>query len=315
MSAARVPSPLRSGDLIALVAPSRPAASAAVEDAVAYLQERGFRVLVSPRIDEYHYYVPSADRHKADELNRLFADPEVRCCLCARGGYGSGRLLDRIDYGAVQNNPKILVGFSDTAALQLALYCRSGLVSFTGALTDFDLAPERRDSLLESSLWQRLMVPEAAGRLPVAPDSLAVLSHGSAFGPLIPTNLALLCSLLGTPYFPSLRGAILLLEDVAEHPYRIDRMLNQLRLAGVLDEIAGLVLGQFSDCFTAEQMPHSPTLREMVSQLLVDRDIAIVAGFPYGHFPRRLVLPLGTLAELDTSGPWLSLVEPCLRPT
>ena len=302
------PLALEPGDLVALVAPSRPASERGPREAAAYLEKRGYRVDVSPAIHDRHYYLAGTDDTRAAELNRVFADPEVRAVFCARGGFGSGRLLDRLDFGAVRGDPKIVAGFSDSTALLLALYSRAGLAVFNGALADFDLG-EVRDPLVEASLWPLLTSPEPLGEVPAAAESMGVVRPGTARGPLVPANLALLCSLLGTPFFPPLDGALLVLEDIDEYPYRIDRMLNQLRLAGVLERLSGLLFGQFRDCFTAEEMEEAPTLAEIALDHAQGTDFPIVAGLPFSHFPRRLVLPAGVCAELDTTIPSLEITE------
>ena len=284
------PRALEPGDLVALVAPSRPASEQGPREAAAYLEQRGYRVDVSPAIHDRHFYLAGTDETRAAELNRVFSDPEIRTVFCARGGFGSGRLLDRLDFGALRGDPKIVAGFSDSTALLLALYSRAGLVAFNGALADFDLG-EVRDPLVEASLWPLLTSAEPLGEVPAA------------------ANLALLCSLLGTPYFPPLDGALLVLEDIDEYPYRIDRMLNQLRLAGVLERLGGLLFGQFRDCFTAEEMEEAPTLAELALEHARGSGFPIVAGIPFSHFPRRLVLPAGVSAELDTAVPSLKITE------
>ena len=302
------PAALEPGDLVALVAPSRPASERGPREAAAYLGQRGFRVEVSPAIHDRHYYLAGTDETRAAELNRVFADPEIRAVFCTRGGFGSGRLLDRLDYDAVRNDPKIVAGFSDSTALLLALYSRARLAVFNGALADFDLG-ERRDPLVEASLWPLLTSPEPLGAVPAAAESMKIVRPGAARGPLVPANLAVLCSLLGTPFFPPLEGALLVLEDIDEYPYRIDRMLNQLRLAGVIERLGGLLFGQFRDCFTAEEMVEAPTLAELALEHVQGTDFPIVAGLPFSHFPRRLVLPVGVRAELDTSVPSLRITE------
>ena len=299
--------PLRPGDRIALVAPSRPADPERVRASISYLEGRGYRVRAGEHICDAHHYLAGTDRDRATDLMAAFADPDIGAVFCVRGGYGSGRILPLLDYQLLARNPKILLGFSDATALLLALYRRVGLVCFTGALTDFDLASPTPEPLLESSLWRCLTSCRPLGCLPVDSTELQILRHGRATGPLVPANLALLCSLMGSPYSPDLRGAIILLEDVGEYPYRIDRMLNQLRLAGVLAAAGGLVFGPFRDCFTPEEMEHSPTLEQMLADLTDGIEIPIVTGFPYGHLPRRLVLPIGVSASLDTAGPNLSI--------
>ena len=308
MTVLNKPQALRPKDLIALVAPSRPASEHGPRDAETYLRQIGYRVHISPNIRDRHYYFAGADEIRAGDLNRLFADPEIQALVCARGGYGCGRLLDHLNYNAISNNPKIVIGFSDTTALLLALYSQCGMTCFTGALSDFDLGKERNE-LVESSLWPQLTSTSAFGRLPIDSDDLLVVRSGSAKGPLIPANLALLCSLLGTPFFPPLKDALLLVEDVDEHPYRVDRMLNQLRLSGAIENLGGLIFGQFNRCFTAEEMVTAPTLAELALELTHGTNYPIIAGIPYGHFRRRLVLPIGVEAILETSPPSLTLSE------
>ncbi|MFH1568300.1 MAG: LD-carboxypeptidase [Gemmatimonadota bacterium] len=307
------PPPLRPGDGIALVSPSRPASPELVAAGEAYLERRGFRVHRAPHLADSYHYLAGRDRDRAADLMAAFLDPDIRALFCARGGYGSGRVLDRLDLGAIAAHPKIVVGFSDTTGLHLGLYARIGLVGFTGALTDFDLSPPLPDPLMEASLWRAVSSPEPIGQLVPGGQGLTCLRPGRGAGPLVPANLALLCSLMGTPFFPDLEGAILLVEDVGEYPYRLDRMLNQLRLAGVLDRLAGLVLGQFSSCFVPEEMELSPTLEETVLDH-TRPGLPVLAGFPYGHVRRRLVLPVGVEAELDAEGLLLALRAPALAP-
>ncbi|MCC7263629.1 MAG: LD-carboxypeptidase [Candidatus Latescibacteria bacterium] len=301
------PQPLRQGDLIALVGPSGPAPRERLEAGIAYLEARGYRVQPGPHLFARHHYLAGTDAERAADLRAALADPEVRAVFCARGGYGTGRIVDRLDYAAVAADPKIVLGFSDTTGLHLALQARAGLVCFTGGLVSMDLG-EDRDPFTEAWWWRALTTTGPLGALPLG-DEFRVLRPGRAAGPLRGGCLSLLCSLLGTTYVPDLRGAILLLEDVDEYPYRLDRMLNQLRLAGVREGIGGLVLGQFKDCFKPEEMSRSPELEEMVMELTEGLDLPVVAGLPYGHFRTRLVLPLGVQAVLDTSLPELRLDE------
>jgi len=228
-----------------------------------------------------------------------FLDDDVRAIMCVRGGFGTGRMVDLLDYDAISAHPKAVVGFSDSTGLQLALYARTGLVTFTGALTDTDLGVESVDPVLGESLWRVLEKPEPMGLLAADGDRLSVLQPGKAEGPLVAANLAMLCSLLGTPYAPCLDGAVLLIEDVSEAPYRVDRMLTQLRLAGIFSRLAGLVLGTFQDCFVPSEMAASPTLEEMVADAVGASRIPVVGGVAYGHMRRRTVLPIGVSTVVD----------------
>ena len=302
------PRVLGDGARIAIVAPARPAAAELLPVARSYLERRGYRVVQGVHVLDHHHYLAGTDADRAGDLMTAFDDPQIDAIICARGGYGSGRLLSLLDYGLIARNPKIFVGFSDTTAVQLALYHRSGLVSFSGALSDIDLARPARDPLVEESLWTALTRREPLD-LPAERHSLRVLRKGSvtAVGPLIPANLAVLCSLIGTPYMPDLRGAILLLEDVDEHPYRLDRMLNQLRLTDILPHLAGLVLGEFKDCFNGDGS--DPDLEELAMEATEGLDLTVAGGFPYGHHASRMVVPLGVAATIDIEDGVLKITE------
>ena len=282
-----------------------------MKDSIAYLQQRGYSVKPGRHLFQRYKYLAGRDDERVADLMEAFSDGRTRAVFCARGGYGCSRLLDRLDYDKIARNPKILLGHSDTTALHLALYARLGLVGFTGALATLDLGAGSRTSFTQGSLWRTLTSTAPLGALPAR--SMQVLAPGRARGRLLGGCLSLLCSLLGTPFLPDFKGAILLLEDIGERPYQIDRMLNQLRLAGILSQVSGIVLGQFKDCFTGPRKACSLTLAQIVKDLARDLRIPIVAGFPYGHFRRRFVLPLGVSAILDTTVPGLHLTEAALK--
>jgi len=305
------PPALTDGGQIAIVAPARPSSTDLLPAARAYFEGRGYRVTEGEHVFDRHHYLAGTDVDRAQDLMAAFEDPQVEAIFCARGGYGSGRLLSLLDYDCVASNPKTLVGFSDTTALQLALYQRSGLVSFSGVLADIDLARPEPDPLVERSLWLALTSPEPLGNLGVT-TPLRVLQEGSrqAVGPLIPANLAVLCSLVGTPYLPDLSGAILVLEDVDEHPYRLDRMLNQLRLADILPRLSGLVFGEFKDCFVGNKT--DPDLEELAMEATRGLDLTVVSGFPYGHHARRLVVPIGIAATIRVEDRALHVTDSAL---
>ncbi len=293
------PLALRPGDTIALVAPSRPSDPSRLATASAWLEHRGYRVRHSPHVHDTYHYLAGTDSDRALDVMDAFLDDEISGLLCVRGGFGTGRMIDRLDYDAIRAHPKAVVGFSDSTGLQLALYARTGLVTFTGALADTDLGGASVDPLLADSLWRLLEQSGPFGLLPDSGDGLTVLRPGRAEGPLVAANLALLCSVLGTPYEPPFDGAVLLIEDVSEAPYRLDRMLHQLRLAGVLDRLAALVLGSFQDCFVPAEMAASPTLHEMVTDAVGDRPLPVISGVAYGHMRRRTVLPIGVSTLVD----------------
>ena len=297
------PPPLEPGAPIALLSPSGPAPAAALDAAVARIEGRGHPVRLGRNAAARRHYLAGDDDQRAEDLHAAFADPAIQAIFCSRGGYGSSRLLDRLDMELIRQHPKIVVGFSDTTALHLGLWARTGLVGLTGCLAAYDL--DRTDPFTADALWHALeaAAPHTADELDPA---VQVLRSGQTRGRLLGGCLSLVVHLLGTPYQPDFTGALLLLEDVGEAPYRVDRMLCQLRLAGVLDRIGGLILGQFKDCAGDDD---APTIAEIALEHLGQRPIPVIEGFPYGHFPRRLVLPLGLEYELDTAPPRLRCCE------
>ena len=303
------PRVLQSGDRVALIAPSRPASADSIDRSVRHIEQRGYEVVCGSHIKAHYGYLAGSDEQRASDLNWAFQDKGTQAIICARGGYGSGRILDRVDYDLVAANPKILVGFSDTTALQLALLRRSGLVSFSGALAGLDIRKDGESSSTLKNLWRALESVEPMGGVPSRADRVHVWNQGKCSGPLLGGCLALVCSLLGTDYQPDFRGAVLLLEDIDEDPYRVDRMFNQLRLAGVLKQISGLALGRFRGCFTKAVLPDSFTLEEIVRDHLAETQIPIVANLPYGHYKTRMVVPLGVNAVLDTDVRNLQITE------
>jgi muramoyltetrapeptide carboxypeptidase len=303
------PPPLQPGATVGIISPSGSPDPDRLDAGIRYLERQGYRVIVGEHAGDARGYLAGLDHHRASDIHRMFADPEVGAIFCSRGGYGSGRLLDALDYDLIRSNPKPLVGLSDTTALQLSLLTRTDLVTFTGFALTWDLRNGVPDLFTERALWSVLTSTDPLSLALLEEVDLRVLHGGRAVGPLIGGCLTLLCTLIGTPYLPDLRGAILLLEDIDEAPYRIDRMLNQLRLTGVLGSVAGIVFGEFKDCFTPEEMERSLSLEEMVADLTAGLTIPIISNFPYGHGDRRLVLPVGVPVELDADRGVFRLLE------
>jgi len=262
----------------------------------------GYTVQVPQEVFAASGYLAGDDLNRATLLNRLVADAEVRAILCARGGFGSMRLLEAIDYRQAEAQPKYFMGFSDVTALLAAFHRCSHLVVFHGPtvsqLADADPATVEA------------MARVLSGALTVSLPAEEVLRPGNARGPLMGGNLTTLCHLVGTPYFPSLTGSILLLEDRGEALYRVDRMLQHLKLAGCLKGIAGLALGRFDDCLPAQG------LRQLVTERFREAEIPILAGLPVGHGALNRAIPLGLPAVLDTDRLQLRIMrsKPLSRP-
>ena len=232
------------------------------------------------------------------QVNRLFADPTVQAIACARGGYGSMRILPFLDFETIQKHPKIFLGFSDISALLSVFYDQCGLVTFHGpVVTTLANATEKTIMAMKTALT-------SDAPLELIPEDGKVIKPGVCSGLVAGGNLTTLCHLVGTSYAPNLKGKILLLEDVGEMPYRIDRMLTQMKLAGCFNGIAGLILGAFKECGQLNEVV------DIFNYIFEDADIPILAGFDMGHGEHNLTIPIGLGATLDTDKRRLLFHEP-----
>lgn len=306
---------LEEGDTVALVAPASPLDRALVLRAVEYLSERGYTVKVQLEREE-DGYLSESDENRALELNAMFADPEVRAIVCLRGGYGSPRILDRIDYDLVRTHPKIIVGYSDITALLNAVHTRTGLVVFHGPMGK-DMAvsgglPRVAADHLFDAVRGKADRFDTWGTGPERAAQLETIAEGEAEGFLSGGNLSVLTATIGTPYEVRTDGAILFLEEVQEEPFRIDRMLNQLRLAGKLRHVRGVLLCEFARCegTGANTRPLATLFREYFGDL----GVPVLAGFPAGHVSENVTLPIGARVRLDATRKKLSIVEPPVAP-
>jgi muramoyltetrapeptide carboxypeptidase len=302
------PPALVAGDTIGLVAPASPIDDSIVKQAVANLQKSGYRVKLSLGYRQARGYLAASDEVRALELNRFFEDPEVKAIICLRGGYGSPRLLDRIDYDLVRANPKILVGYSDITALLTSIQKQTGLVVFHGPMAK-ELSGEGPPPFTARHLWGALRPDPSLfddwGRGNAPPRTLV---PGVAEGRLAGGNLSVLACTMGTPHEVDLRGAILFLEDVAEKPFRIDRMLNQLRLSGKLSDVSGVLLGQFTGC-SAPETDAGLGLEQVFQDYFGGLQVPVLADFPAGHIADQATLPFGIRVRLDATERKLSLLE------
>lgn len=304
-----VPQRLRKGDLIAVVSPaSPPQQSSRLARGVDALLEQGFRVRLGLSVGLEQGYLAGDDALRARDINDALMDPSVRAIFCTRGGYGSARLLPLLKWDALRENAKILLGFSDITALSLAAYAKAGMRTFAGPM----VAAEFGSGILPATadaLWDMLMRPVSKRELAVGPDA-RTLRAGKADGPLLGGNLAVLTSLIGSPWLPSFKDSILFLEDVGEPVYRIDRMLLQLRYAGVFDGIAGVVLGRFTGIPDASK---DRPLLDVIEEYLLPLQVPVMHSISFGHIPDKITLPIGTPVALDAGGCRLTMVAAAVR--
>lgn len=294
------PAALCPGDTIGIAAPASPFDREAFEQGVAVLEAMGFHVKIPDNLFKREGYLAGSDAERVALLVDLFCDGAVRAVLCARGGFGSMRLLPFLDFEAIGNHPKILVGFSDATALLVSLYRKCGLVTFHGPMvTTLGKGSERTSSALMAAISRHSPAV-------LTPSRPVVLNPGYASGPVIGGNLTTLSHLMGTPFEPVFDGHLLFLEDRGEAPYRIDRMLSQLGLGGLLDGVAGVVLGSFEDCGSVEEV------YDIVKRVFQGRPVPVLAGFDIGHGRENITLPLGLEANLDTEDGSLQFLEPAV---
>ncbi len=298
---------LKPGDTIMLVAPARGVDMTQVRRVQVALERQGYRVLVPEAIDRHYGYLAGSDAERAAELMAAFRDPEVAAIFPFTGGYGTTRILDRLDYGEIQRNPKILIGFSDITGLHLALAAKTRLVTFHSPNPDGGWGREAgMDLFAEHWLWRCLTsAPNVSGEgfayaWPEGQAGMGVVRPGTAAGELIGGNLSLIAALMGTPYEIETAGKVLFMEDVHEAPYRIDRYLSQLKLAGKLKSPAAVILGQFTDA-DADAEDATWTMQQVFQDYFGDASYPVISNFPAGHVPRNATLPLGVPVEVDTS--------------
>jgi len=302
------PPRLRPGDTIGICAPASPPGSLShLESGIRYLERIGFRVKLGAHMYRKRGYLAGSDLQRASDLNAMFSDRSVRAIFTVRGGYGSQRILSLLDYRTIRRNPKILVGYSDITSLHCALFAKARLITFSGP---FVVEMGRSVSVdSEERFWRCLMSAR-----PPAPihqnrqEQFGQNSRGIQTGPILGANLTLLSTLVGTPFFPSAHNPIYFLEDIGERPYRINRMLQQLRLAGVLAHAGGVALGTFAACKPEKGKP-SLSLREIFHEVFGPFDFPVVSGFHYGHVRNSLAFPIGVRARLDGTTGTMTFLE------
>ena len=261
-----------------------------------WFEQKGFQIKESPNLFSYDRFLSGTDFERASDLMTLFNDENVDILVALKGGYGSARILDLLDFESISKNKKPLMGFSDTTALQLGLWAKCGLKSWTGLSPRRDVAKTQpTDKMLEKSF--DVCIRE--GSMSLNLQSLSS-NHPNVSGTLIGGTLSLVSELIGTPYQPNFKGCLLFLEDVMEEPYKIDRMLTQLRLASVFNEVSGVIFGDFYKCISEDENDGN------ITEVLMDLAERIPqtpmwTGLPYGHSDTRIILPIGNDAKIENN--------------
>jgi muramoyltetrapeptide carboxypeptidase len=318
-STLRKPPRLQPGDAVGIISPARPAFE---QEDVAIVMEAMRGLGLVPRLGAHVYdrygYLAGQDRDRAADINTFFADPTIKALIPIQGGWGTSRLLPYLDYALIAQNPKIVVGFSDITALLLAIAAQSKVITFHGPN---GLASWRSE---ETELFRRVLfdgetVTLDAARSGVDGDRLMqvegriqTITPGVAQGRLVGGNLSVLSGIAGSPYVPNLEGAILFLEDVGEYIYRVDRMITQLKLAGLFDQLSGFIFGQCSRCGPDPDFG-SLTLEEVVRDHIAPLGIPAWMGARIGHIEPVITLPIGSRVEIDASTGRLQMLEAAVQ--
>ena len=304
------PKRLKQGDVIGIISPaSSPDDLTKINHGVEYLEKIGYRVEIGKNVGSQEGYLAGSDLQRLSDLHEMFHNKNVKAIFSIRGGYGSGRLLDKIDYKLIRNNPKIFVGYSDITALQMAFFAKTGLVTFGGPMVAVDFHDEI-SPFTEEVFWRTITSNKKIGRIQnPRKEKFYLLNKGRGQGRLLGGNLSILTSLMGTEYLPKLKDSILLLEDVNEAPYRIDRMLNQLRLAKILKQVSGIILGHFVDCYETDPAKRSFTLNEVIIEYFQNSQLPVLYNVKHGHIKENITIPYGVKCVLNATRGFIEITE------
>ncbi len=307
------PAALKKGDLIGLISPaSSPEELNRIENSVKYFEKLGYSVICGQNVGKFRGYLAGTDEERLDDLHSMFTNKKVKAIFCLRGGYGAFRLLDRINYKLIQANPKIFVGYSEITSLQNAIYAKTGLLTFAGPMPAVDFVNEI-SPYTEEFFWQLVTSKKKKGKIKYPTEPLPQkLKNGTAVGQIIGGSLAVFSALAGTKFFPDLKNKILILEDINEAPYRVDRLLNQLKLVGVFSKIKGIILGRFVDCYEDDANKKTLTLGEIIDDYIRPLKIPSIYVFPHGHIKDFITIPLGLKIKLDAEKKSVVFLEPAV---
>lgn len=308
---------LHHGDKIGLVAPAWLITEPDLQASIEKIKQLGFEPVYTNKIRGKHGYFSGTDSERAADFNSMIQNHEIKAIIFAGGGYGCARILDRINYDAIKRNPKIIMGFSDCTALINAIYKSTGLITFHGPIGRTMHQGYNRQH------FENLVVTPSNGYIiESADDDLKkstydkiydryIITPGKARGKLVGGNLSIICSMIGTPYQIDLKDKIVMIEDIGEEPYRIDRMLTQLIGTGELQKAAGIAFGICRGCGKSNKSstPNSFTLRQVIEDRIKPLHIPAVYGLSFGHNKNNFTFPIGLSAELDTDKMTITLIE------
>ncbi len=310
-----IPAKLQEGDTIGIVSPA-----GAIFETEAYdiaresFEAMGLNVKFGKFTQSRYGHLAGTDDERAEELNVMFQDSDVKAIIALRGGSGSARILDKLDYQAIRKNPKIFVGYSDITALHLAIFNKTGLVTFHGPVAVSTWNSYSYDYFKKLLFDAELLTysnPEYKGtQLTQTSNRIRTITPGTSKGQLLGGNLSVLTSIMGTPYFPkNWKNKILYLEDIGEKIYAVDRMMSQLYLGGVLDQISGFIFGKCNGCDPGGSGYGSLTMEEVIDHYIKPLNIPAYSGAMIGHIDDNVTIPNGINAEIDANNGTIKLLK------
>jgi muramoyltetrapeptide carboxypeptidase len=312
------PKRLKAGDTIGIIAPSSGTITENIDKAIASLQSLNFKLKFGKYLRERNGFLAGTDAQRVEDIHTMFADPSVDGIWCLRGGYGATRILPYLNYNLIKNNPKVFIGYSDITAFHMAIFQKTGLITFHGPVGTSDYTDYTRQHVLSL-----LMNPTPQYSVPLSANIVAnesnlykseVISAGKCKGQLIGGNLSLLSAMSGTKFGlknKDLKGKILFMEDIDERPYRIDRMLTQMLQSVDFKQLSGIAFGIFEGC-NPKPDESSWILIDTLKDRLGKLGIPVYYGLSFGHIKEQFTLPVGIQAELNTEGGRLTFLEPCV---
>lgn len=284
---------------VEIVAPSSPKSDCDKTGILQGFADMGVEAAFAPHAFDADRFLAGTDQNRASDVMNAFLNPDVDIVCALRGGYGSARLLELLDFEKIKKHAKPFFGFSDTTALQLGLWTKCGLISYTGFMAGFLV---RDNAKVMKKAFVALL-----DKKPIVVKKLKKMAPGRAEGPLIGGNLSVMTSLIGTPFMPDLTGAVLLIEEVREEPYVVDRLLTQMKQAGCFDQLAGIVLAGFHQCVAKDAA--DGTIEDVLNDHFHDMKIPVVKNCSYTHGNNELILPIGAVARLDANKGTLTIDE------
>ena len=312
------PKRLVKGNTIGLIAPGSFIDEDELKETIQNLENLGFKTVHTDRILARFGYLGGTDKQRADDINEMFSRRDVDAIVAVRGGYGCTRILPMLDYQAIKNNPKILVGYSDITALLYGIYRKTGLVCFHGPVgisTFNEYSVDNFEKVLMKPQNKTLLFDADESKNPDNAYKPITIRSGKATGELVGGNLSLIVSVIGTEYDVDTEGKLIFIEEVGEEPYRVDRMLTQMIEAGKFDKASGIVCGVFSGCKpkgSKSGITNSFTVQEVLFDRLYNLKIPVAYGMSFGHITNKFTLPFGVNAEFDSLDQTLTLLEPAV---